>query len=433
MTRTEERLRDALGASAGRVRDERLRPLPAPEPRAGRHAAHRHSIRAWLTPLAAAVSVVLIVGVVLALTGGRKPASPAGPPGSGVTSIPGYFAAVTEVNGANQSSAAVYSTSTGDLVGKIPTPDVPGWTVVPAAVAAAPDDRTFYAEYDAIYESQSSYSAQTWIYRLRINGSGQPVTMTRIKGGVFDGAVGVGGNALLAVSPDGTKLALTADTGTGGVNSRTQAYGDKVVVIDLPAGHRSVWQGGLYRAGTVFTIPSLSWTPDGNSLVYLALWCHPPAASNLCTRTYARDGYRDMQVRSLSVRTGGGTLGRGAVLLRQSTRYPVIAAAVAGPDGSDLTVLVLSGPPNASGEWTRVAVEHVEAGTGILLGVDYSGPTAGYQGRQAGSWLSVDPANRALLLSYWNAAGVFAGWIGQGRFHPLPISQPYPGLLIPAW
>jgi hypothetical protein len=41
--------------------------------------------------------------------------------------------------------------------------------------------------------------------------------------------------------------------------------------------------------------------------------------------------YRDTQVRSLSVATGGGALDSGALLLTQSARYPVIADAIAGP------------------------------------------------------------------------------------------------------
>ena len=41
MTRTEERLFDALLAKAGAVRDDELRPLAEPRPRANRPAARR--------------------------------------------------------------------------------------------------------------------------------------------------------------------------------------------------------------------------------------------------------------------------------------------------------------------------------------------------------------------------------------------------------
>ena len=55
MTRTEERLADALGASARRVRDDRLRPLTEPDlnPGSGRGAWPRR-----LAPFAAAVGLL---------------------------------------------------------------------------------------------------------------------------------------------------------------------------------------------------------------------------------------------------------------------------------------------------------------------------------------------------------------------------------------
>jgi hypothetical protein len=46
---------------------------------------------------------------------------------------------------------------------------------------------------------------------------------------------------------------------------------DKIVVIDLRTGARSVWPGGLYRSGKTFTIPDISWTWDGQSIVFLGL------------------------------------------------------------------------------------------------------------------------------------------------------------------
>ena len=74
MTRTEERLRDALGAAAARVRDDRLRPLPAPETRPRWQAQRRHM--GWLGPAAAAVSVLLIVALALTLVGQSHKTTP---------------------------------------------------------------------------------------------------------------------------------------------------------------------------------------------------------------------------------------------------------------------------------------------------------------------------------------------------------------------
>ena len=67
MTATEDRLREALAAAAGRVSEDTLRPLAVPERRG----------RRWprsLAPLAAAAAVLLIVGVEVGI--GRTPAPP---------------------------------------------------------------------------------------------------------------------------------------------------------------------------------------------------------------------------------------------------------------------------------------------------------------------------------------------------------------------
>ena len=70
MTTTEDRIRDSKSAQAAQVRDDRLRLLPVrePDPGAERKARRRQVWRAWLIPVAAAASVVLVIGLVLAVT-----------------------------------------------------------------------------------------------------------------------------------------------------------------------------------------------------------------------------------------------------------------------------------------------------------------------------------------------------------------------------
>ena len=91
------------------------------------------------------------------------------------------------------------------------------------------------------------------------------------------------------------------------------------------------------------SIPDLSWSADGRSLVFLGQWCDPAGRTTTCDGTSGPGGYRDAQVWSLSAATGGGSLNRGRLLLRQSARFPLIAQALGGPGGTDLTVAVLSG------------------------------------------------------------------------------------------
>ena len=76
MTRTEERLADALGAAASAVQEDSLRPLTVREGHPGRPRQP-----GWLAPVAAAVGVALVIGLaVLAAQVSGRNAAPAGLP-----------------------------------------------------------------------------------------------------------------------------------------------------------------------------------------------------------------------------------------------------------------------------------------------------------------------------------------------------------------
>jgi hypothetical protein len=369
----------------------------------------------------------------VAVTGAPQQAGHGRPGGSGSTtaSFPKYFAQFTGYKPPGP-TMQVRSTSTGSVVASVPFLKMPGWSLALHAVGASPDGHTFYVAYQAFSDAKSSNTSQIWIYRLSITGSGAVMPLTRIKGGVINVATALwssGGS--LALSPDGAKLALTVDN-TDQRGHDSQGWADKIVVIDLATGARHVWRG-LYRSGKTFTIPDISWTADGRSLVFLGLWCDYPKAASRCAGTSGPGDYRDTQVRSLSVGTGGGALDRSAVLLAQSARYPFIAAAVAGPAGAELNVVVLSGHTGPSGSWSKVAVERVSAVNGSLLGVVYrSAPQRGEK-QPIGVDISPDPSGRYLLLSYRGPGEIYTGWIEAGKLHFLPVRQPYLGFLITAW
>jgi hypothetical protein len=433
MTGIEERLRDALQASADRVRDVRLRPLPAPEPDPGaqRKARHRRVWRAWLIPAAAAASVVLVIGLVLAVTRHdtqthiQQPASQ--------QAQPGYFVRVAP--GGGTPPIEVQSASTGAVVATVRPPKSPrGGALNVGAVAAAPDDRTFYVEYGVV--SPNINVTQTWVLTFSITGSGSVTPLTMVKGGLLSHqppSLQTWGG--LAVSPDGSKLALTADS-SDHISDNSPGYSDKIIVIDLRTGQRTAWQGGLYRPGKQFSISDLSWSADGRSLVFLGQWCDPAGRTTSCDGTSGPGGYRDAQVWSLSAATGGGSLARGRVLLRQSARIPFIAQALAGPGGSDLTVAVLSGQVR-DGDWRVLTVEDVSAVTGTMGRADYGLSLPPGQGRLPQQvWLTADPSGQHLLISYAVDGGFIIGWIGHGALHRLPIAQPYlpdNATLIIAW
>ena len=88
MTRTEDRLADALGVAADAVRADTLRPLVAPSPRRARPA--------WLAPAAAAASIVVLAGLVATGTavfgtGAGKRAAPPPVPAAARAAVPRYY------------------------------------------------------------------------------------------------------------------------------------------------------------------------------------------------------------------------------------------------------------------------------------------------------------------------------------------------------
>lgn len=407
MTRTEDRLQDALHAMAGRVRDDLLRPLSPADQGPG-------SWRGWLVPAAAAASVALVIGLVVAVTGGPRP----GPGGAGATAAPPSYYVTFRDAPANQ-AVQIHATATGQVIAEEPAPKAPSGGLVTAdALAAAPGDRTFYVEYDAFNRT----ARQIWIFSFTITNTGTVTPLVPVSGGVLNVQVVLDNRSSLAVSPDGAKLALTIST-TIKQDGAYYPQADKIVVIGLRTGARTTWQGGLNRGNLYPTIQNLSWGAGGRVLVFLALWCDdpgPPKVDGRCSGASILGGRRDAQVWSLPAGTGG-SLTSGRLLLQQSARFPVIAQALADPEGGRITALVMSGAVTMSGVWQRLAVDQISAATGSLLSQPYQ-TTVGLSsdGTPDAVWLSSDPAGRFFLISYLDGRKVGTGWIGSGTFHPLP-------------
>ena len=423
MTSTEERLRDALGAAAAQVRDDRLRPLPAPETRPRWPAQRRHM--GWLGPAAAAVSVLLIVVLAVTLTGQSHtnappvsyPALPAG--------FPKYFAQIagpSQVAGPSNLDVIIRSTSTGEEVTRAGTPDVPDYRLTPLNVATAPDSRSFYIEYRAVDLQKNT--SQIWIFKLTFTHGGSSNYLEWIKGDPFPGSGLLVNGGSMAVSPDGRKLAFTETT----QRLNGPSWPDAITVVDLRTGARSTWQGGMSRPGQTLTIPAISWTPDGRSLVFRAVWCRPIPNSDVCLDQPGQPGYGAAEIRSLDVGTRGGTLDHGSTLrLSQSARYPVIADAVAGP-GGELTLAVLSGPADAA----TLTVERVGA-AGKRLGVLYRSRAYGTEGRPDSVTLTPSATGTYMLIAYNGPNGPVTGWIDHGKLRFLPNKHPERGLLVTGW
>jgi hypothetical protein len=383
MTRTEERLTDALAAVARGVPEETLPALPARGP-------VRHRWGRWLAPLAAAAAVALIVVLVSAvhLFSQRAPAA------ARASWPPRYYATV------QMTGIFIRDTATGAVTAKIPNrPHGQGGSVWFAMdVAAADNGREFIAAYTTT--SPRTYQQRTRLYSFHLTSAGHITGFSPVPGGPINGLLAA---RAIAVSPDGSKAALVLYR----LNPTGPQRPAEIVVVDLRTGARGLWRGGLEHAGMALNIPSISWQPGGRGLVFLALWCTgEPVHGGYCT-----PGAHYAQVRTLSLGAGGGLLSQGSALLSQSPRYPDTVQALLGPGARSVIVAELRGPQGGKhGSVPRyLQVIQVPLGGGAPR-VLYRAPMGG----NAEVFLGSDASGRYLLLA-WTSNG----WLDNGVLRPL--------------
>lgn len=391
MTGTEDRLADALGASARTVREDLLHPPVIPPHRDRRWAR-------WLAPAAAAAVIALVAVLVAVMTGSSPGQSPAV---SGAGGVPRYY---VELDSHGQ--FLIRSTVSGEV-----TATAPVHVAVNAgdgAVAAAANGTFFAAAFIS--------GSQEQIYHFGLTAAGQVTDFGPVPGGLLSQQA-----EAMAATADGSRLAVAISGGPFGTS--------KIAVINVQTGARSVWQGGLARHGfRGAQIGSVSWTAD-QQLVFTAQWCHPLEVNSQACEA-AEHGYRRAaEVREIGTATAGGRLDSGRLLLRQSARYPFIASAVISPDGQTITALVMHGPVQRQAPGTvprKLAVVQISASAGRQLRVLYQrplGPTGGWT-------LTPDGSGTHWLLdgfdSYGNGDGPrnqmnlgYNGWISDGRLIPL--------------
>jgi hypothetical protein len=423
MTRTEDRLTDALGASAHTVREDTLHPPVIPPHRDRRWAR-------WLVPASAAAAVALVAVLVAALTGqaaGHRPA------GTGTAGPPHYY-----VDIGNQNQVVVRSTATGAVTATVPIRSSRSFG--DGAVTAAADGTFFVASFTSQTDEQ--------IYHFGLTAAGRVTGLAPVPGGRFTEQV----NAM-AASRDGSRLAVTVDYFPGGISVSSGAVSQpgsthkasgasnrpaslptyrslaRIIVIDLRTGSHSVWQGGLNKPGFAdFDINSLSWTTD-QQLVFTGQWCWPFSVNAQACEAAAHGDRRVAEVREISTAPAGGQLDSGRLLLRQSARYPYIASAVISPDGQTITALVMHGSLEHQAPGTvprQLSAVQISASSGRQLRVLYQRPLG-----PTGFWtLSPDSTGTHWLLdgadSYGNGDGPpnqmnlgYNGWISGGRLIPL--------------
>lgn len=302
----------------------------------------------------------------------------------------------------------IRKTATGAIVATVPQPwaGLSGMRIEGVVTGSS-------GKYIAVYDQGAlapNATRQTRLYSFRLTSAGQVTGLSPVKGGVLDGvtASGFTSTTAIAISPDGSKVALAVYSTAG------QSYGKgstpevaRIVVVDLRTGTRESWQGGLQRPGYIFSIPSISWAPGGQWLVFLSAWCQVPSEGGYCG-----PGAHSAQVRTLDLTGGGGTLTQGSSLLTESPDYPFIVQALLTPGGASITAAVLPGSfAWASGQQSRQELRVIQ------IPLTGGRPVVLYHGRlgdRVGVYLASDPTGR-----YWLLAGHWNGWIDNGALRLL--------------
>lgn len=243
MSDLEQRLRDALAGTAATVDDRVERPFPQGSP--SRRTAPR---RPLLIPLAAAASILLVLGVVLGIAGLRKEKpEPQQRPG-----IPRFVLLSFPAKGNQPSRLEVRETTTGKLVD---TRRSPARNQEFGQVAGQGDNKTFFVHLSSVRDACAAA-----LFRVSVTGSGKLGPLTRITSPKAKDQI-----QGFAVSRDGRRLAYTTETcfenAPSGEDGLTITH--RLHFVDLTNGQqRSL---AVDEEGTV---QQLAWLPDGRHLLY---------------------------------------------------------------------------------------------------------------------------------------------------------------------
>jgi hypothetical protein len=371
MTGLEDRLRRELREL--RPRPESVRPLRVPPAR--RFARTRH----WLAPAAAAIAVVVIIAVVAVAHGlVGSPSAPTGPTAPMTAqiarSLPQYYVVAFQryINRGRTIAtyAAVHDTATGATLAsvRVPTLITQGGANGPS-ITGADDDRTF-----VLMESgQTSVHDVVWCFLLRVAANGRSVTLRKLPVSVppsmaIDNA---------ALSPDGTRLAMTAQWSCSARYARCDDAG--IRVVDLATGSITSWT--THVDGAPF---SVSWAGnDALAFEWQSSLQHPPTGYRLIGLTGA----------------GGNLLAGPAIASPAAVATGAVPMALVTPDGKDVITSEVRNVRTWTGRVNVVArVIELNARTGRLMRVLYTTTVDHVTGGAGGAAGSLDQQCNVLAL-----------------------------------
>jgi hypothetical protein len=285
MNTTEDRLRAAALAAAGTVAPGSAPPLHLPDQPARRFGVpgppHRRGWRRWAAPLAAAASVIAVVAASLAITSGggarARPPVPSGPEtaparAAALASVPPYYLTLTGYSGQPHLHAVLRASATGSVLASV-TPPRPYGTFT--HVSGAADDRTFVLaaqRWVPVPTGKKSAAAQrldnaarTKFFLLRFSPTARTARLTALPVPMEPGGLpqeGLTGLAGIALSPDGSKLAIAID--------RPAPLPPEITVASVATGSERtwVWQGKGWIGDHMDSFQPLSWAADGRTLAF---------------------------------------------------------------------------------------------------------------------------------------------------------------------
>ena len=303
MNTLEDTLVAALTETAAEIPPDHLPPLRLPARPARRPSVFPRAGRArFLRPAAAAASVAAVLAATVTITTAHEPAGMgAAAQAALLGTLPPYAVRISnDAHGGYRLEAQVRATATGKSLATF-RPPAPYNTFT--KVTGAADDRTFVlaagtvtvgpsapagAAYYAGPSGQTGTSrkheqkidAQTVtvttrkLFLLRLSASGQPGRLTplpvQLPPGRADYRLPPGGLAGLALSPDGSKLAIASNPA-----GRHPAGGSALSIVSLATGKvLRTWtqpgNAGIGNGSADGTQP-LSWTADGRTIEFQEL------------------------------------------------------------------------------------------------------------------------------------------------------------------
>lgn len=411
-----QRLRAAMRDTAEEITPDGIPPLRLPPGRPGRPGrawAGGVPRWRWLAPVGAAVAVVAVVAAALALASGppRSGSRAAVVPGS----VPSYYVALDVIGNGDccrlglpyspVTEAVVRATGTGAVLATI-TPPRPYGTFI--GVTGAADDRTFVLAAVQLTPLPYTQAPPAGLFLLRIDPA-NPVPSARARLSPLPVTVRPQGTGVtgLALSPDGTKLAIAEVYDTFGPPA--------LHVVTLATGAERVWAaatgGPTFGPGT--TGEPLSWAQDGRTLAFVL------AGTSVRLLDTAAASSSLLASSRLVVSAPGGNV------------YPYWQQVMITGDGQTIIAVIEIVAEGKNGHVSSVRQELVtfSARTGKLLHVLNRIPDYGNDNREQVLWAS--PAGQVLIVSGTQpgttvgslGTGATAGVLSHGHFTPIPWSD----------